>query len=110
MTDYRCCISLFHVKPAVGYNLARFLPIRASASRWERGLVPTRSGRVSGYDLAQPDTHRFSYGTLLPGAGILRVGAVTTGRIRRERTPCPLQRWVCPERYRRTAWRVTGGR
>ena len=74
MTDYRYCISLFHVKPAVGYNLARFLPVRVSASRQERDPVPTGRRRLSGYVPAWPGTHRFSYGALLPGAGIIRVG------------------------------------
>ena len=31
-TDYRYCVPLFHVKPAVGCSLPRFPPIRASAS------------------------------------------------------------------------------
>ena len=36
-TDYRYCVHLFHVKPAVGYGLIRFLSRRASASWRERG-------------------------------------------------------------------------
>ena len=42
-TDYRYCVHLFHVKPAVGCGLIRFLRRRASASKQERGPMPTET-------------------------------------------------------------------
>ena len=42
-TDYRYCVHLFHVKPAVGCGLIRFLRRRASASWRERGPMPTET-------------------------------------------------------------------
>ena len=42
-TDYRYCVPLFHVKPAAGCGLIRFLRRRASASWQEKGPVPTET-------------------------------------------------------------------
>ena len=42
-TDYQYRVPLFHVKPAAGCGLIRFLRRRASASWQERGPVPTET-------------------------------------------------------------------
>ena len=42
-TDYRYCVHLYHVKPAVGCGLIRFLRRRGSASKQERGPMPTET-------------------------------------------------------------------
>ena len=110
-TDYRYRVHLFHVKPAVGCSLIRFLRRRASASWQERGPVPTETVALCGYGPPQSDTRRFSSRAVIPGVGVLPANkrrphrSVSDGTRSCMTAPAP-----SPGTSHRIAWRVTGGR